>query len=191
ENMSADIEDDDSYTFELTQIVTRLENAIENEINDLMNDDTIDEFENETDGETETEIETTNNRNKKKTKVNKNSRTKKNNNTSQSSNLFDLPLPPLFQKLQHTKPYHYSQIKLSDKFGIDLQLNMIVENTNYYAVAKSAGKGHEWVSLTTEELLIWLALIIYMGVFKLPSREDYWKMDWKYPQHKITKYMTL
>ncbi|CAG8847525.1 13122_t:CDS:1, partial [Racocetra persica] len=70
-------------------------------------------------------------------------------------------------------------------------LNTIVENTNYYAVAKSAGKGREWVSLTVEELLIWLALLIYMGIFKLPSKEDYWKADWKYPQHNITKYMTL
>ncbi|CAG8739747.1 4958_t:CDS:2 [Cetraspora pellucida] len=25
----------------------------------------------------------------------------------------------------------------------------------------------------------------------LPSREDYWKMDWKYLQHRITKYITL
>ncbi|CAG8805789.1 32547_t:CDS:2, partial [Racocetra persica] len=71
------------------------------------------------------------------------------------------------------------------------ELNMIVENTNYYAVAKSAAKGREWVPLTVEELLIWLALVIYMGIFKLPSREDYWKTDWKYPQHKVIKYMTL
>ncbi|CAG8844247.1 21130_t:CDS:2, partial [Racocetra persica] len=46
-------------------------------------------------------------------------------------------------------------------------LNTIVENTNYYAIAKSA------------------------DIFKLPSKEDYWKADWKYPQHNITKYMTL
>ncbi|CAG8574911.1 7816_t:CDS:2, partial [Dentiscutata heterogama] len=39
-------------------------------------------------------------------------------------------------------------------FFSDLQLTTIVKNTNYYAIAKSAGKGREWISLTIEELLI-------------------------------------
>ncbi|CAG8651798.1 1489_t:CDS:1 [Cetraspora pellucida] len=186
--MSTDIEDNDLYTFEFTRIITEIENEIT--INDPTDDDTEDEFEDEIDEESESEAdesenETTNSKNKKKRGKETNSNRAKKKKVSQSSNLLDLPPPLSFQKFQHTKPYHTSQIKLSNKLTIkvtphlifhlfftDLQLNTIVENTNYYAVAKSAGKGREWVSLTVEELLIWLALLIYMGIFKLPSKED-------------------
>ncbi|CAG8798814.1 23304_t:CDS:2, partial [Cetraspora pellucida] len=125
-NMDNNAEDNDSYIFEL---IRNIENEIESKVRDIT-DDKI----------------------KQKKKV----------------SLISLPSPPSLQKFQHTKPYHISQVKVTDKLPIgkvtlysifhlffsNLQLNFIIKNTNYYAIAKSAGNGHEWHSLTIEELLI-------------------------------------
>ena len=78
------------------------------------------------------------------------------------------------------------------------QLETIVLNTNIYAAVCGAkqgtnqkGEGRNWTSLTVEELKIWLALVIYMGIFKFPAVQDYWVKDSNYPSHEITKLMSL
>ncbi|CAG8804681.1 20908_t:CDS:2, partial [Gigaspora rosea] len=100
----------------------------------------------ETDDETEEEAVKITNK-KKINKISLHSQTKKKRNVSKS-NLFNLPPPPSFQKLQHAKAYHISQVKVADKLPI----------------AKSAGKGREWDSLTFKELLIWFALHNTQGI---------------------------
>lgn len=73
-------------------------------------------------------------------------------------------------------------------------INTIVQNTNIYAnskIAKNKNTGRKWDSLTVSEFKIWLALVIYMGIFKLPAIQDYWNQDPIYPSHAITKFMTL
>ena len=78
-------------------------------------------------------------------------------------------------------------------------MNIIVKNTNIYAYANGvkhgksnlAGEGRNWTELTVQELKIWLALVIYMGIFKFPSVEDYWQKDIYYPSHEITNLMSL
>ena len=55
----------------------------------------------------------------------------------------------------------------------------------------SSDNCRKWTKLTVNELKIWLALVIYMGIFKLPSIEDYWKLDDIYPTHEITNLMSL
>src|SRR5256885_64478 len=71
------------------------------------------------------------------------------------------------------------------------EIKIIVKNTNIYAYAKKAGEGRKWKDLTIEEFQIWLAIVIYAGIFKLPSIRDYWNKDSKFPEHKIARYMTL
>ena len=71
------------------------------------------------------------------------------------------------------------------------QIKIIVKNTNTYAYIKDAGEGRKWKDLTIEEFRIWLAILIYFGIFKLPSIEDFWNKDSRYPEHKITTFMTL
>ncbi|CAB4425429.1 unnamed protein product [Rhizophagus irregularis] len=83
------------------------------------------------------------------------------NNREQAAQL--LP-PPFFDNFQHTKPLH----KFTD-----------------------AEEGCKWKELTIKEFRIWLAILIYAGVFKLPSIRDYWNRDNKFPEHKITTFMSL
>src|SRR4051812_20898175 len=78
------------------------------------------------------------------------------------------------------------------------QLQTIDTNTNKYAAVHGAkqgtnqkGEGRNWVSLTIEELRVWLALVIYMGIFKFPSVNDYWIKNSNYPSHELTKLMSL
>ncbi|RIB29100.1 hypothetical protein C2G38_2156165 [Gigaspora rosea] len=121
---------------------TRIITEIENEItiNDPTDDDTEDEFEDEIDEESESEAD------------------ESENETTNSKNK---------KKGEETNITPHSIFHL---FFTDLQLNTIVENTNYYAVAKSAGKGREWASLTK-------------SLYK--SNEE---SDWLFDQTKQSKY---
>jgi hypothetical protein len=121
-------------------------------------------------------------------------------------NIINLPSPPTFNKFEHEHPLHDSSINLPDDtktlsenfpyvlfslfFTIDI-LNVIVRNTNIYASGKGAGIGRPWTDLNLPEIKIWLGIVIYAGIFKSPSIQDYWKKSDKYPQHEITNYMTL
>jgi len=60
-------------------------------------------------------------------------------------------------------------------------METIVKNTNIYAYAysvkigksNSAGEGRNWIELSIQKLKIWLALVIYMDIFKFSAVEDY------------------
>src|SRR6266542_2517816 len=118
----------------------------------------------------------------------------------------ELPLPPQFERFYHSNPLHKASINLpqtmylSDEsctpylifslfFTTDI-LNIIVNNTNEYATFKLSEGGRPWQNLTLSELRIFIAMLIYMGIFKLPSIKDYWKSKYHYPKHNITKFMT-
>ncbi|EXX68206.1 hypothetical protein RirG_107200 [Rhizophagus irregularis DAOM 197198w] len=84
-----------------------------------------------------------------------------------------LPPPPFFNKFQHSKPLHEFTVALPREllllspysifclFFSLEQIKIIVKNTNIYAYAKNAGEGH------------------------------FWNRDSRYPEHKITTFMTL
>jgi len=121
-----------------------------------------------------------------------------------SEQTIELPPPPFFNTLQHLKPLHKFMVNLPREhqsppspysifclfFSLE-QMNMIIKNTNIYAYIKNTGEGRKWKELTIEEFRIWLAIIIYAGIFKLPSIRDYWNKDSKFPEHKITNFMNL
>ncbi|CAG8793476.1 6209_t:CDS:2, partial [Cetraspora pellucida] len=73
-------------------------------------------------------------------------------------------------------------------------LNAPTRNENFlsspYSIF-SAGEGRKWVELTVGEFKIWLAILIYAGIFKFPSIRDYWVTNNKFPEHKITNFMTI
>ena len=61
-----------------------------------------------------------------------------------------------------------------------------------YALTKNAGAvGRKWQNIDSKELIIWIALVIYQGLFKLPSLNQYWNEDPKFPIHHISKQMSL
>jgi len=96
---------------------------------------------------------------------------------------------PSFLQLDNVTPYI-----IFSQFFSPKQIEVIVQNTNiyaYYHIAKSNGNNRVWKELTAGELKIWLALVIFMGVFKFPSVDDYWKTDEVYPSNDITKLMSL
>lgn len=128
----------------------------------------------------------------------------RNNNSERGEQIAQLPPPPFFNTLQHVKPLHEFTINLSRDFLLSPspyslfslffspeQIEIIVKNSNKYAYVKNAGEGRSWKELTTKEFKIWLAILIYAGVFKLPSIRDYWNKDSKFPEHKITTFMSL
>ncbi|CAG8649783.1 10092_t:CDS:2 [Dentiscutata heterogama] len=65
----------------------------------------------------------------------------------------------------------------------------ILTNTNEYA--KAGIVGHVWLSLILDELKIWLGIVIYMGVIKLPRVTDYWLVNPKYPRHDIIQTISI
>jgi hypothetical protein len=118
-----------------------------------------------------------------------------------------LPSIPSFTPLTHSQPPHEKSTEslptLPDskpsilgvfrEFFPNNILKTIVINTNYYAAVKDAGEsGREWTALTIPELLTWLAICIYCGLFKAGgSLEWLWDKDPHKPTHHITQYMSL
>ena len=110
-----------------------------------------------------------------------------------------------FNIFQHSRPMHgfilnaptrnenflSSPYSIFSMFFSYEQINTIVQNTNKYACLKGAGEGRKWVELIVGEFKIWLAILIYAGIFKFPSIRDYWVTNNKFPEHKITNFMTI
>lgn len=53
-------------------------------------------------------------------------------------------------------------------------LNIIISNTNKYTISKLSEGKRLWQNLILLELRIFIAMLIYMGIFKLSSIKDYW-----------------
>jgi len=70
-------------------------------------------------------------------------------------------------------------------------LETIIANTNAYALSKGAGQGRSWINLVRKELLIFLAILIYLGLYPQNSIEELWNNDSSGPIHQIAKEMTL
>ena len=70
-------------------------------------------------------------------------------------------------------------------------LDTIIENTNAYALSKDAGQGRPWVNLVRKELLIFLAILIYLGLYPQNGIEELWNNDPSGPIHQIAKEMSL
>src|SRR5437879_1937498 len=70
---------------------------------------------------------------------------------------------------------------------------ILARNTNSYArlkqVDKRTGRAQFWKDTSAAELKIFFGIIIYMGLFKSASVQDYWRKDGRVPIHTITRYM--
>ena len=56
---------------------------------------------------------------------------------------------------------------------------------------KGAGGGREWFAVTSQELLRFFGLCLYLGVFRSTRTEDYWDRSGKGPHHTIMSKMSL
>ncbi len=117
-----------------------------------------------------------------------------------------LPPTPNFEHFVHPKPLHRAFINLPPNYEANFSklinlfllffpnsiLDTIVVNTNLYALTKDASAvSRKWQNIDRKELIIWIALVIYQGLFKLPSLNQYWNEDLKFPIHHISKQMSL
>ncbi|CAG8698995.1 19887_t:CDS:2 [Cetraspora pellucida] len=115
----------------------------------------------------------------KSTRGNDQNKGKKNSSSSgkKAAIYVQLPKPPSFDALVHNISYHKGYIII---------LTTIISNTNEYAQIKNANAmGRVWTLLTLDELKIWLEIVIYMGVIKLPRVTDYWTINSKFSKHNI------
>jgi hypothetical protein len=118
----------------------------------------------------------------------------------------ELPPPPNFEPFIHSRELHKAFVRLPAYLNIGVSkpidffflfftptmLDTIVDNTNLYASSKGAGStGRCWFDFTRKELIIWIALIIYQGLYKLPSLEQYWNENGRLPIHNISRQMSL
>jgi hypothetical protein len=69
---------------------------------------------------------------------------------------------------------------LSELYLTDSLLKTIADNTDAYA----ASKGRNIRTVSKAEVLRLFAIILYMGVVRLPAKEDYWKKTGMWPIHK-------
>ena len=70
-------------------------------------------------------------------------------------------------------------------------LETIIANTNAYALSKDAGQGRPWTNLVMKELHIFLAILIYLGLYPQNGIEELWNTDSTGPVHEISKEITL
>ncbi|CAG8728662.1 2479_t:CDS:2, partial [Cetraspora pellucida] len=92
-----------------------------------------------------------------------------------SENKRELPLPPSdFEPFVHQRPLHRAFVQLPSH--LDASASVI---------------GRQWLDLSHKELIIWIALVIYQGLYRLPSLDQYWNEDEKLPLHHISKQMSL
>ncbi|PWW77669.1 hypothetical protein C7212DRAFT_177312, partial [Tuber magnatum] len=75
-------------------------------------------------------------------------------------------------------------------FIMDAKFELMVINTNLYAISKEAREsGHYWWNTSVGELMIFVGLLIYMGVHKAIRVGLYWKRSDKFPYYEITQSM--
>lgn len=71
---------------------------------------------------------------------------------------------------------------------------MLANNTNEYVQTRRAGPdgiiAKEWRKTCAAELMIFIGIIIYMGVFRSSQVEDYWTRDSEFPQHYISRFIS-
>ncbi|RUP47478.1 hypothetical protein BC936DRAFT_145689 [Jimgerdemannia flammicorona] len=122
----------------------------------------------------------------------------------------ELPIVLAFMPLQHKKPHRPAWLKLPNDIVLprDLQvvnlfrlffphqiLKTIIANTNQYAESKRAGeKSQRWSDLTIPELLTFLGICIYSGLFLKSAGGLPWLWnicDTCRPLHRITEFMPL
>lgn len=91
----------------------------------------------------------------------------------------DITNPPL-PEYQHTPPQYVDTPQYYfNKFFTHQLIKHITYQTNLYATQKDVATTF---STTDDEILTFIAILLYMGVVECPSLDDYWAMKTRVPQ---------
>lgn len=82
-------------------------------------------------------------------------------------------------------------ISIFSRFFDEAMLEAIIHNTNIYALSKDAGNGRPWEPLVKKELLIFLSILIYLGLYSVNGIEKLWNKGLKAPVHYIAQKMSM
>jgi len=123
---------------------------------------------------------------------------RKKTHKNQIQNLPDLPMLPTFDPLQPVVPLHkawnrlpisfskldaITSIQIFNLFLTNSIMGQLVANTNSYAQQQLLGPEKEWQRswqpVTAQDLYLWLAIQIHMGLIGVPP-ERYWMKDGVY-----------
>jgi hypothetical protein len=97
-------------------------------------------------------------------------------------------LPPTFSTKSH--PFDYFTLFFTPEL-----FSTITKHTNQYAAVQrrenKQERQHEWDPLISEELYVFLGVIIYMGIHLEPSIPMYWNTDFnKGPLHPVANHIS-
>jgi hypothetical protein len=92
-------------------------------------------------------------------------------------------------QLDHVKDNSF--VDIFTQFFDKAMLETIIENTNAYALSKGAGQGRPWTDLVMKELLVFLAILIYLGLYPVNKIEELWNDEIHWPVNFIASKMPL
>jgi hypothetical protein len=98
-------------------------------------------------------------------------------------------LPAELRRLKEVKPEAVFRLFLTNSL-----LETITKHTDEYAATKRGedppAGGRAWWDVTSEEVGVWIGIVLYMGVHQSPAIADYWKHDDQNPLHPIRTHMS-
>ena len=132
-------------------------------------------------------------------------------NRRDQAQIHNLPPVPAFEPYEHPKPRHKRTLNLPVEFSgrfdpvrnpephitrrpidfftlflDDEEFENLARNTTAYATVKEAGQGgsRRWQAVQKGEIMIFLGLLIYMGLYHTSAVPDYWRKDGLAPLHR-------
>ncbi len=69
----------------------------------------------------------------------------------------------------------YTVLQLYQLFFTNSLLQTIIQNTNDYGSIHHTKPSNPWIDVTLQDMFAFMAMVIYMGLVKLPAITDYWR----------------
>ncbi len=84
----------------------------------------------------------------------------------------------------------YTVLQLYQLFFSNSLLQTIIKNTNDYGSTHYSKPSNPWIDVTLQDMFSFIAMVIYMGLVKLPAITDYWRggnlYSFSFPKKLIT-----
>ncbi|XP_067283804.1 piggyBac transposable element-derived protein 4-like isoform X2 [Pseudorasbora parva] len=99
------------------------------------------------------------------------------------------PTNPPGPKVKRTDTY--TALQFFQLFFTNSMLQTVIKNTNDYGSIHHSNPSNPWIDMSLPDIFAFMAIIIYMGLVKLPALSDYWRVgnlySFPFPKKLITK----